>query len=68
MKQKIKTRKSAKKRFKITGSGKVMANRSGKRHLLGHKSPGSKRGKRRAVVQFAGDLDKIRRMLPGSGI
>ena len=38
-----KTKKSAKKRFKITATGKVMLYGAGKRHLLGHKSSKAKR-------------------------
>ncbi|CAO0833715.1 hypothetical protein SMICM17S_06740 [Streptomyces microflavus] len=35
---KNKTHSGASKRFKITGSGKVLRERAGKRHLLEHKS------------------------------
>ena len=35
---KMKTHSGAKKRFRVTGSGKVMHERTGKRHLLEHKS------------------------------
>lgn len=38
-----KTKKSAKKRFKITASGKISYRKSGRRHLLGHKSAKRKR-------------------------
>ena len=38
-----KTKKAAKKRFKITATGKVMFRGAGKRHLLGHKSSKHKR-------------------------
>ena len=34
----IKTKKSVSKRFKITGTGKVMRMRAGKRHLLSSKN------------------------------
>ncbi len=40
----IKTRKSVAKRFKITGTGKVMRRHAGKRHLLAGKN--AKRRKR----------------------
>ena len=39
----MKTKKSAKKRFKISARGKVICHRPGKRHLLGHKSSKQKR-------------------------
>ncbi len=35
---KMKTRKSASKRFRITCTGKIMRNRAGKRHETGKKS------------------------------
>jgi large subunit ribosomal protein L35 len=35
---KMKTHSGAKKRFRVTGSGKIMHERAGKRHLLEHKS------------------------------
>ena len=35
---KQKTHSGAKKRFKVTGTGKVLHERAGKRHLLEHKS------------------------------
>jgi large subunit ribosomal protein L35 len=38
-----KTKKAAKKRFKITATGKVLRRGAGKRHLLGHKSSKNKR-------------------------
>ena len=38
-----KTKKAAKKRFKITATGRVMFRGAGKRHLLGHKSSKHKR-------------------------
>lgn len=39
----IKTKKSVSKRFKITGTGKVMRSRAGRRHLLAGKSPKRRR-------------------------
>lgn len=38
-----KTKKAARKRFKITATGKVLRAGAGKRHLLGHKSSKHKR-------------------------
>ena len=40
----IKTKKSVAKRFKITGTGKVLRSRAGKRHLLQTKSAKRRRG------------------------
>ena len=45
---KMKTKKSAAKRFSKTGSGKVKYNKSGNRHLSTKKSPNRKRRLRKA--------------------
>ena len=60
---KIKTHSGAKKRFKITGSGKVMHEQVNKRHLLEVKS--SKRTRRLAgdKVLAKGDSQKVLRLL-----
>ena len=42
-KNKMKTKKAAAKRFKVTGSGKVMHRQTGQRHLLSKKSRRRKR-------------------------
>ena len=39
---KMKTHRSAAKRYKITASGKVLRQKAGKGHLLAHKSPARK--------------------------
>ncbi|NBV41321.1 50S ribosomal protein L35 [bacterium] len=65
MKIKLKTNKSAAKRFKITGSGKVMKNTSGKRHILSNKSSKLKRNKRGFTQISKSDLEKVRACLPG---
>ena len=64
-KYKLKNNSSAKKRFKITATGKVMRRRVGMRHLLEHISSGKKRSKRRGVVVADSDIKKIKRLLPG---
>jgi large subunit ribosomal protein L35 len=51
---KMKTHSGAKKRFKITGTGKVMAEHAGKRHLLEVKP--SKRTRRQSG---RGELDPV---------
>ena len=47
----IKTKKSVAKRFKITGTGKVLRSKAGKRHLLQTKS-----SKRRRSLRGGGHL------------
>ncbi len=49
----IKTRKAVAKRFKITGSGKIVRSRPGKRHLLA-----SKNAKRRRKLGTSALVDK----------
>ena len=52
---KMKTHSGAKKRFKITGSGKVMRERANKRHLLEGKS--SRRKRRLSVPEQLSPAD-----------
>lgn len=66
MKQKLKTKKAAAKRFKITGTGKVLVNAAGRRHLLEKKRKNSKRQKRKYGQVSPSDLDKIKACLPGT--
>ncbi len=49
----IKTRKAVAKRFKITGTGKVMRSRAGKRHLMA-----TKNAKRRSSLGSSKVVDK----------
>jgi large subunit ribosomal protein L35 len=60
---KNKTHSGAKKRFRITGSGKVMREQAGARHLFEHKS--SRRTRRLAgdLVVAPSDAPKIKKML-----
>lgn len=59
-----KTRKSVSKRFKITGSGKVLRTRSGGRHLLECKSPKRKRKLGKLAVVRECDVPRIKECLP----
>jgi large subunit ribosomal protein L35 len=61
---KLKTKKKAAKRFRITKNGKVLAKGTGRRHLLGDKSPKSKRQMRRLVELKGGVAKRIRLQLP----
>ncbi len=62
----IKTRKSVAKRFKITGTGKVMRRGAGKRHLLQGKNANRRRslGKDRLVSDT--DVYRVKQNLPFS--
>jgi len=54
------------KRFKVTGTGKVLRSHQGKRHLLQSKSPKRRRGLRKAAVLTAADEGRIKENLPFS--
>ena len=60
----IKTRKSVTKRFKITGTGKLMVKKnSGRAHLLGHKSSKKKRQLKRQPILNATTTKSMKRMM-----
>ncbi len=59
-----KTRKAVSKRFKITGTGKVMRRRQGKRHLLENKSRKRKRSLGKGVLVAAVDVAAIKTNMP----
>jgi large subunit ribosomal protein L35 len=61
-----KTRKSVAKRFKITGTGKVVRNHASRRHLLASKSASKKRHMAKSVVVDKTDVDRIKACLPFS--
>jgi large subunit ribosomal protein L35 len=63
-KLKLKTHRGAKKRFKITGSGKIKRGHSGKRHLLGTKKPGRMRKLKKLTLVSKADMLKTKQMLP----
>lgn len=60
---KVKTNKSAAKRFKVTGSGKILRRQHGRAHLLSKKSSSRKRrlGEDREVT--GKDAQKVLRLL-----
>ncbi len=61
---KIKTRRGAAKRFKVTGSGRLKRSRAYLRHQLSCKSPKQKRRLRQATMVAAADVRGVRRLLP----
>ncbi|HDD64678.1 MAG TPA: 50S ribosomal protein L35 [Firmicutes bacterium] len=62
---KLKTKKSVKKRFKITGTGKVKHFGSGGSHLLSKKSSKRKRRiKKASILKGKGDAKTVKRLLP----
>lgn len=65
-KPKMKTNRSAAKRFRRTGSGKVRRNHAFTGHLFTAKSPKRKRNLRKKDLVAASDAERVKRMLPGS--
>jgi large subunit ribosomal protein L35 len=61
---KMKTKKSAAKRFKIRASGSIKRGQAFKRHILTKKSTKTKRHLRGAVNLHKADDKSVRRMLP----
>ncbi|HBE73131.1 MAG TPA: 50S ribosomal protein L35 [candidate division Zixibacteria bacterium] len=61
---KVKTSKSASKRMRTTGTGKVRRNRAGKSHLLSCKTRKRKRLLRQGTVVDGANLKRIRHLLP----
>ncbi len=61
---KIKTNKSAAKRFYKSGTGKLLRNKGYKRHLLSHKSRKTKRNLKKKSVLFSGDVSRVKRLIP----
>jgi len=62
-KLKLKTKRAAVKRFKVTGTGKLMRHQSMKRHILTKKAPGRKRALGQAVLVSDADVEQVKRML-----
>jgi len=59
----MKTHSSAKKRFKITGTGKITHQKSFKRHILTKKSTKRKRNLRKDGEVSKANLDFVKRLL-----
>ena len=61
---KLKTHKGASKRFKKTGTGKVMRGHAFARHILTSKARKRKNKLSQSVVADPADQKKLKRMLP----
>jgi large subunit ribosomal protein L35 len=64
-KLKLKSKRGAVKRFKLTASGKVKRGHAYKRHILTKKATGRKRGLRKSTLVSDADVANVRRMLLG---
>lgn len=61
---KSKTRKGVAKRFKITGTGKILRRKQGRRHLAECKNRKRKRNLRKVALVAAVDVPRIMECLP----
>ena len=62
---KLKSKRGAAKRFRVTAKGKVKMKKSNLRHILTTKSSNRKRGLRKAGYVAKPDAARIRRMITG---
>jgi large subunit ribosomal protein L35 len=60
---KVKTNSSAKKRFKVTGTGEITFQRAYKRHILTKKSKKRKRNLRKKGIVSKPNTDFVKRLL-----
>ncbi|MBA3809255.1 MAG: 50S ribosomal protein L35 [Solirubrobacterales bacterium] len=60
---KMKTHSGAKKRFKVTGTGKVRGRHPFTSHILEKKSPKKKRALGRPAIMHEHEVPRIKRML-----
>ncbi|MBI3932449.1 MAG: 50S ribosomal protein L35 [Acidobacteria bacterium] len=64
-KLKLKTKRGAAKRFKLTATGKVKRGHATKRHILTKKATGRKRRLRKSGLVSPAEAPLVRRMLLG---
>jgi len=65
---KMKTKSSAKKRFRVRPGGTVKRGQAFKRHILTKKSTKNKRQLRGAVAVHDTDMGRIKQMMPFAGL
>ena len=61
---KMRTKKAAAKRLKVTATGKLMARSGWKRHLLEAKSPKRRRKLRKARLIAKADQPRLKKLVP----
>jgi len=61
---KMKTHRGAAKRFKKTGTGKIVRSRNNKQHILTKKSAKRKRRLRQSALVASVDEKRLKQMLP----
>ena len=63
-KLKLKTHRGARKRFKVTATGKIIRGQSGKRHFTGTKRAGRMRKLKKLTLVNSRDVAAVKQMLP----
>ncbi len=63
-KQKMKTKRAAAKRFKLTGTGKLKRNKANRSHILTKKSPKRKRNLRKPTTVDATNVKTMKKIMP----
>ena len=63
-KLKLKTKRAAAKRFKVTGTGKLVRNKAYKSHILTNKTTKRKRGLRKDTVLDQTNVKTMKKILP----
>ena len=63
-KQKMKTKRAAAKRFKVTGTGKLVRNKENKSHILTKKTTKRKRNLRKATLVDDTNVKTMKKILP----
>ena len=61
---KVKTNRGAAKRFKKTGTGKIVRSKRNKQHILTKKSPKRKRHLRKGTLVDKVDVKRVKQMVP----
>ncbi len=61
---KLKTKKSAAKRFRYSSSGKLIRSKAGKRHFLGKKGTTQKRRLAQKDTVDSADYNRIKELIP----
>ena len=62
--QKMKTKRAAAKRFKVTGTGKLVRNKANKSHILTKKTTKRKRNLRRATLVDETNVKTMKKIMP----
>ena len=61
---KLKTKRAAAKRFKLTGTGKLKRNKAYKRHILTKKTTKTKRNLRKPAMTDKTNVKNMKKILP----